>query len=560
MTGASILTRTLQRRRPHATGDARRRRWPAWALAVLPAVALAALIGVRLDAQGLYYDELHQATGAFTYLGSPPEYFARAPVGGIPLLNMPYSGAIKTAVYGLYLRLVRPAFGVVSWRLVGVAFVAAGLIVFTALAPAQLSPVPLAVVLGLLLTDQTILLGVRHDWGPIALSLALRLALLAIWLRGELAARPSLGSSAALGALAGVMTFEKLNAGVMIPVLAVMLLTGRRRSRRHLLAAGAGLLAGLAPLVAVNAASLLTDGRLISLSDMGTVPERSWEALRAHAQGYVRLAAGERVWHFILGGAPLPLARRAEAPLLLLALGLAAALCVPRPRTASARCALTALGCWLAIGVALAFFPRRTGVHHWVMGTPFQYLAIGLALDATRRAGGGAAAARGALRWLLVAVVGGLLAVRLAGVCSLEQALWRGDSSRAWDPSLTALGRFAAARADTAVFAAADWGVATQIYCLSNGRPGLVDELFWSYRGPADLLALQQRSGATELYALALAPPSGVRREATARIFRDLAASPHWQELAPEPAATDLTAVTVRRFRYLPGRDVDVRD
>ena len=64
-------------------------------LSLLPAVIFLWLSTVRLDAQGLYYDELHQAAGAFAYLGSPPEYFALFTIHGIPLLNMPYSGAIK---------------------------------------------------------------------------------------------------------------------------------------------------------------------------------------------------------------------------------------------------------------------------------------------------------------------------------------------------------------------------------------------------------------------------------------------------------------------------------
>src|SRR5512132_4167100 len=101
----------------------RRHRWLVTGLSLLPAMVFLWLATVRLDAQGLYYDELHQAAGAFTYLGSPPEYFALFTVRGIPLLNMHYSGAIKTAVYGLYLRFVRPEFSVLSWRLVGIFFV-----------------------------------------------------------------------------------------------------------------------------------------------------------------------------------------------------------------------------------------------------------------------------------------------------------------------------------------------------------------------------------------------------------------------------------------------------
>jgi hypothetical protein len=188
------------------------------------------LATVRLDAQGLYYDELHQAAGAFTYLGSPPEYFALFTVRGIPLLNMHYSGAIKTAVYGLYLRFVRPEFSVLSWRLVGIFFVGVGLVAFVLLTHSSLSLVPLVVMLGLLLTDTTVLLGVRHDWGPVALALALRLVLIGMWLRGEGAGQPSIRNSFALGGLVGFAIFEKLSSWVMILALGwILLSSGRRR-------------------------------------------------------------------------------------------------------------------------------------------------------------------------------------------------------------------------------------------------------------------------------------------------------------------------------------------
>src|SRR5262245_46027825 len=109
----------------HGANRARSEKWLVTGLSLLPAVIFLWLATVRLDAQGLYYDELHQAAGAFTYLGSPPEYFALFPIHGSPLFNMPYSGAIKTAIYGLYLRLVKPEFSVMSWRLIGILFMVA---------------------------------------------------------------------------------------------------------------------------------------------------------------------------------------------------------------------------------------------------------------------------------------------------------------------------------------------------------------------------------------------------------------------------------------------------
>ena len=61
-----------------------------------------AFTGLRVTAQGLYADELVQATGSFAYVGAQPIVGAVLTIRGIPVLNLEYLGAIKTAVYGLY--------------------------------------------------------------------------------------------------------------------------------------------------------------------------------------------------------------------------------------------------------------------------------------------------------------------------------------------------------------------------------------------------------------------------------------------------------------------------
>src|SRR5262249_10528556 len=145
------------------------------------ALLFVALTTVHLDDPGVYYDELHQATAAFYYLGHKPTMFSWE-VHGVPILNMSYSGAVKSTLYGLYLRYVEPRFTVYSWRLFGVIFVAAAILAFYVIA-GHLLPLSGGLVFAfLLLSDVTVLLTTRHDWGPTALALALRLVFLAIWL------------------------------------------------------------------------------------------------------------------------------------------------------------------------------------------------------------------------------------------------------------------------------------------------------------------------------------------------------------------------------------------
>lgn len=74
-----------------------------WSGAILAfsLVAVLALAGPRLDAQGASHDEIYQVPAAFTWVGQPPWMFCNAPLAGICTFNMPYSGALKSAIFGV---------------------------------------------------------------------------------------------------------------------------------------------------------------------------------------------------------------------------------------------------------------------------------------------------------------------------------------------------------------------------------------------------------------------------------------------------------------------------
>src|SRR5512138_1714960 len=112
----------------------------------------AAAASIRLGAQGLQYDELHQAVGSFAWCGRSVPFFVSAQAFGLPVLNMSYSGAIKTALYGLYLEVFGMSFTPLSWRALGIGFVALGFLGLPLLARRSPRGV-LFVLLALLLTD-----------------------------------------------------------------------------------------------------------------------------------------------------------------------------------------------------------------------------------------------------------------------------------------------------------------------------------------------------------------------------------------------------------------------
>src|SRR5205814_7876335 len=94
---ASVMNRITDANRGTIVRHAARgaRRAPV-ACGIVAAAILVGITAYRLERPGVFYDEVHQATGAFTYIGRPSPLFSLLPIRGLPLLNMPYSGAIKT--------------------------------------------------------------------------------------------------------------------------------------------------------------------------------------------------------------------------------------------------------------------------------------------------------------------------------------------------------------------------------------------------------------------------------------------------------------------------------
>jgi hypothetical protein len=522
---------------------------------ILAALTLTAVSSIRLRAQGLEYDELHQAPAAFAYVGREPTMFTRVRIRGIPVLNMSYSGAIKSALYGLYMRVTGRGFGVVSWRLTGIVIAAAGILSFCLIARPAWPRSSLALFLVMVVTDSALLLLTRFDWGAVALALLFRLLMLAVWLRGAATGRAGVLSMFGLGALLGVAIFEKLVAVVLIAPLVLLLSLGwGRLSVHHWATALAGGVVGGLPLLVANAYSYVRSGLLVSFSDLVLARQPPRLAVMSFLLEYAGLGQGVPPRSHMLGAGPADglieqsLLRILEATILgalLVMVGLAAYR--SRRRNSALRWAGALALAYAAVGIGLLLMPRTTQMHHWLVGTPFQYAAVALASGEIVRLGRHGAAPR-LLRPVFLAGVGGLIALRGIALISLIGLLGAGRASTQWDPSLTRLGQFAATHAEDSAFVAADWGVATPIYCLADGRPGLVLEPSRGYQGLGSIERWIAPTGKRTLYLVTKRPFSEVTPEATRAILRDVQASPHWAMVPAEAEIADLKPVQVWKF------------
>jgi hypothetical protein len=502
------------------------------------AFALIALTSVHLDYQGVYYDELHQGPASFRYLGKNPQMFTIV-FNDILLLNTSYGGAIKSHVYGLYLRFIRPHFTVYSWRLLGILFVAAGLFAFYWIAGLYIHWTTGLIFAMLLLTDATVLLSTRYDWGPTALGLSLRLILLGTWLSMEFG-RPSIRKHFFAGLIVGIAIFEKLVAVVLLGPLFLMLLSGRKLGRRVVLAAMGGGLLGVMPILYANYGSYRHGGGFISLALVEPRHLTHLSRVTAYVYQYLALGHGEGMGAHLLGPYSMPFWPRGEVVLMFIVLAIISVLAIQRRRSdKSMAVAGKMVAAYALAGGLLLLVPRDTVEHHWIQITPFQYAAIALAFGALSR--------RSPARLALITIVGALLLIRTPNVIAVERALAEGKATIGFDPVFTRLAKIAAAKSKDAAFIAQDWGIGTQIYCMGDGDDDLVYEPFWSNDVQRVTLSMMQATKKNTLYFVSSSVDPRFADAARSAILATTQAT-DWEEAPVEKELTDLNYFQIRKF------------
>jgi hypothetical protein len=483
-------------------------------LTLLAAALFVGIGSIQLGAPGAYYDELHQAPASFVWLGRDAGLFARGEVAGVPLFNMTYSGAIKSHLYGAWMWSTGQPFTLESWRWFGLLLGAFGILAFGALAAACVPWRRLGVALALVVTDATLLVGCRHDWGPIALAFLLRMTLLGLCLRGP-GARPRL-AAAVFGVLLGLLVYEKLSSLVaVVPLLVLWFAEPARRNAKNGLCVLSGGLVGALPVVLWNLQWLFGAGKVASLGQSGEPVSHSLGDLLALLRGVAVMPQGGVVQQFVFGVAVPAWMEGLEAGLLVVAVALALYCGGKWVRLCALGALLTVLGLWA--------LPSRTGVHHWVLATPWAVLAVAFAAGRA-----------------LGCVVGAWLLLRIGTLVLLATTLAGGAASPRWSPEMHRLAAFAAASEVGDVFVAGDWGVATQIACGAQGRPGAVVECHRD-------AALPDLAMARRVILVGLQPPSEVAPNAFAALREALLAA-QWRAIENPAPLQDLRDLQVATF------------
>jgi hypothetical protein len=504
-----------------------------------------------LGGQGLYFDELHQAIGSFAYIGKASN--ASLAFHNIPIMNMNYSGAIKTAIYGIYLRIVSQSFNVISWRLVGIIIVAAGLLLFGLIVNRTIKSVGLVAFYFLIITDNTVLLTTRHDWGPTAIALFLRIVMIAIWLKAELSNENKPGTAFGLFFMLGISMFEKLSAVVLIIPLLFMVFQNRQKQRlSHVLAVILGALSGGSLLIFANIYSYIKNGNLISLQFTNITKIDSFSSFILYAKEYLSLGEGNAAQSFILG-----INSPANNLIELITISLLLLLIIfyifrHHFSQSKFRTIGILIFCYFVTMIQTYFLPQQTWIHHWIIGTPFQYAAIALFLSELE------------VNKLSILVnnyqkiMGLFLAMlifsRIYGLVSIESALSKEIASPLWDKSQTLVGEFAAAKSKDAFFVAGDWGIVNQLICFMNGDRSSILQLDWNNLNVEEMVSEVNHSNKTELYVIFPTPSHFVSPAERLAVLRELSQSltSNWHLQPVDTQIARFSSFEITKYQKMP--------
>jgi hypothetical protein len=275
----------------------------------------------------------------------------------------------------------------------------------------------------------------------------------------------------------------------------------------------------------------------------------------SHILGYFALGQGGWTRNWVFGESPSRYQDMGEALLILVAGIVIASLALTRrgPKDRLLRGAMIALSAYGAICITIYCLPAQTYAHHWVVGTPFQYVAIGLALSAAAKL----KASRGVTmhRLALVSVVA-LLLLRVPVFVETQTDLWNREYGARFDPLFSRLGTFAGQHPNS-LFGATTWGTGTQMYCFSQGD----DRRIWEpFRGGSQFLGFVEEvnKGAWEsLYLVYMPEKVGhYGQEAADRVSNAVESSPAWRETEVDPQFSDRSILVIRKF--VPNTSVEI--
>ncbi len=423
---------------------------------------------LHIDLPGLYYDEVLFVNAA---LGGINDYFVHKRILGVPVMLMPYLGALKAFLYAPIFSVfeVSPA----SIRVPALIISAVTLLVSFALARHVLPLLGAVALVGLMATDPTFIFASKLDWGPIVLMMCLKmLALLFFWRLIET------GMARFVWALTLVLflgVYDKLNFLWFVLALygSAFVVYWRRMvdlARNH----RSGFRASLAVMVVFIAA--VSVGQILPLLQGAFRPEVS---VAAYLQRFYQVVAiymhtfnGKSIYWYVF-------AKDLASPTLIHPYFIAALL-------------VSVLG-WIRGSKPPAFFallfaliflhivvsPQGTGPHHVLMLFPFPHLSIVMGVVYLNQA----IPWKRVGRMLAVALVLILLSSQVVATLHYLTATRTGPFQPVLSPTIYQLSDFLNRHSHAmSKIISADWGLHNQVFALARADRAKYFDLWPSFQ------------------------------------------------------------------------------
>ncbi len=461
----------------------------------------------RVQEPGLEYDEVLFANAALGNLdGSFLAYALRIGHRNVPIMLMPYIGAVKAWIYA-FIFTVAP----ISPATVRLPMIFLGVVTLVAtylFAVTLFNRTTGIIAVTLLSTDPVFIFQSRMDWGPIAIMMLLKMGSLYLFAR-FIETRRILVLAAASFCL-GLGVYDKVNfAWYVLALPFAAILAWRAQclqfvNRKTISVFVLALLLGCWPLIVYNMVqpgatfkgqleshrtltqTLRNQTYLITatFSGRGTYQYVNGESLGTTVKQYNQTLA-RFIPHntftldvFIISLLGLPLFRK-------------------RPRELSALIFIVTL--LLLIAVQIYFTPHATGPHHVMMLYPFPHMVIGFMLSGLLTN----TSIFGRRLWKSIGLT--LLSVLVVTNIGVDSGYLLGlttvGGSGVWSDAIYDLEDYTQ-QAKTQDYFLMDWGFNTQLLLLSHGGIHKT-EIFWNLLDPKNEIAL-----ARSLYVMQLRQPT----------------------------------------------------
>jgi hypothetical protein len=445
-----------------------------------------------LPLPGLQYDEVLFANASLGNLDNTfIAYEWKFRHISIPVMVMPYIGAVKALMYTPILKLFPPSPITVRLPMIIVGWIT--LMISYALLVRLFDRGTALLILTLLATDPSYIFHIRLDWGPVSLMMFFKMASL-FCLTQFAATRRHLFLTLGF-LLLGVGVFDKVSfLWYVIALPAAGFLVWRRSllqfaTTRNVVTAACFFLLGCWPLVVYNVGK-----RGESFEGQLVLPNDFYATTLYRTGLLIETLNGSGVYRFVNGESPEPLTeslfqdpftKTLTAWTLLVGLGLAAVNFINKGARLGTSVLSFLIYLFLFILAQIAFSYRATGWHHFMVAYPFPQVIIGVLLvslirkrsqlkEPVRPRKATTSILSIAALVVAVALVASNLIVDAKYLRSFASFGGRGIFSDA----IYDLANYAEQNADK-TFVLMDWGFNNQLLLLSNGSIKK-QEMFWS--------------------------------------------------------------------------------